>query len=484
MKIVVPEEIIGISAKLMSAGHVSFLVGGSLRDLLIGRAPKDWDVATDARPEEIQKIFPGSVYENEFGTVGVKTGSEDPTLALVEVTTFRKEEQCSDFRHPDSLEFAATIEEDLARRDFTINALALDAKGNIIDPYEGIADIKKKLIRAVGDPNIRFREDALRLMRAVRLASELGFTIEKDTAGAITRNSDLLGKIAAERVRDELIKLIMSGGAKEGMEVLEKLGLLRYVLSELREGINVGQNKHHVYTVWEHNLRALDYAARKNYSLEVRLASLLHDVGKPRVKQGDGPDSTFYAHEIVGAKMTSAMLNRLRFPKKVIDHVTHLVRHHLFYYNVGEVTEAGVRRFLNRVGPENLEDLFKVREADRIGSGVPKAFPYKLRHLEFMIEKVKRDPVSPKMLAIDGNDIMLALHIDPGPRVGWILGVLLEEVLDDPTRNVREKLEARARELSKLDGSKLAGLASSAREHKEEFESGVEEEMKKKYYVK
>lgn len=486
MELDIPKEIIDVSARLASAGHKSYLVGGSLRDLMLNRAPKDWDLATDAKPEEIQKIFSDSVYENNFGTVGVKTGSEDPALKVVEVTTFRMDSDYSDFRHPDKVEFAKTIEEDLARRDFTINAMALDAKGDMIDPYGGEADIKKKLIRAVGDPNVRFHEDALRLMRAVRLASELGFEIEPETAEAIRKNSNLLGKIAAERIRDELVKLIMSPGhgAKSGIEMLEKFGLLKYILPELREGIDVGQNKHHIYSVWEHNLRALDYSVGENYSFEVRLASLLHDVGKPRTKAGDGPDSTFYNHEIVGGKMVPEMLNRLHFSKKVIDHVTHLVRHHLFYYNVDEVTAAGVRRFLNRVGPENIDDLMKVREADRIGSGVPKAVPYKLRHLKFMIEKVKTDPVSPKMLAIDGTDIMDILGILPGPRIGWILSVLLEEVLDDPANNSREKLESRVKELSALSDENLSKLAETARDRKEEFESGAEEEMKKKYYVK
>ncbi len=485
MKFALPKQITEISARLVSAGYASYLVGGSLRDLLLGREPKDWDLATGAKPEEIQKLFPDSVYENNFGTVGVKTGSDDPRLAVVEVTTFRKEEKYSDFRHPDKVEFAKTIEEDLARRDFTINAMALDAKDGIMDPYGGQSDMKDKLIRAVGDPNTRFREDALRLLRAVRLASELGFKIEKSTAEAIEKNSSLLGKIAVERIRDELVRLIMSSGegAKSGIEAMEKFGLLGHVFPELREGINVGQNKHHIYTVWEHNLRALDYSARQGYSLEVRLASLLHDVGKPRVKQGEVPDSTFYAHEMVGAKMTFEMLNRLHFPKKTIDHVTHLVRHHLFYYNVGEVTAAGVRRFLNRAGPENIDDLMKVRKADRVGSGVPKAMPYKLRHLKFMIEKVKTDPISPKMLAVNGGDVMNLLSISPGPRVGWILSILLEEVLDDPARNSRDRLESRVRELGKMTDDELAELSASARERKEEFQSGADEEMKKKYYV-
>jgi len=489
MKFEIPKEVVDIVARLTEAGYSSYLVGGSVRDVLLKRIPKDWDITTAAKPDEIQKIFQDSVYENEFGTVGVKTRSDDPKLAVIEITTFREEENYSDFRHPDKVKFADDIEKDLARRDFTINALALSvAEGmadKIIDPYGGEADLNKKIIRAVGAPDKRFKEDALRLIRAVRFASELGFGIEEETKEAIKRNSALLGKIASERIRDELIKLIMSadGGAKRGIEALEELGLLQYVLPELREGIDVTQNKHHIYTVWEHNLRALDYSALHDASFEVRMASLLHDVGKPRVKVGDGPDSTFYNHEAVGAKMARAMLTRLHFSNKTIDHVTHLVRQHLFYYNVGEVTEAGVRRFLSRVGSENIDDLMRVRESDRVGSGVPKAVPYKLRHLKFMIEKVKTDPISPKMLAINGSDVMELLGITPGPRVGYIMSILLEEILDDPKMNFKDLLANHVRELNKSTDEELIKLAKRAKEKKDESQEGIEKDMKKKYHV-
>ena len=275
----------------------------------------------------------------------------------------------------------------------------------------------------------------------------------------------------------------MTSRAAEGIEALKDTGLLEYVLSELSEGIGCSQNKHHIYSVFDHNIRALRYATEKNYALEIRLASLLHDVGKPRTKRGEGRDATFHGHEIVGARMTAKILDRLHFSKDIIEHVTHLVRFHLFYYNVGEVSEAGVRRFLNRVGAEYVDDLIKVREADRIGSGVPKAIPYKLRHLLFMIEKVKRDPIHPKMLAMRGDDIMKTLGIEPGPKIGAILAVLLEEVLDDPSRNTKEHLTKRTKELDTLDEKKLRGMAEKARSTQEEFESGVEKEMKKKFYV-
>ncbi|MFH0712555.1 MAG: HD domain-containing protein [Candidatus Jorgensenbacteria bacterium] len=484
MRFNIPEEVKNVAGKLTGAGYEAYLVGGCVRDLVLGRKPKDWDIATDATPEEIQGAFPESVYENEFGTVGVKTDSADERLKVVEVTTFRIEGRYTDKRHPDEIKFAKTVEEDLSRRDFTVNAMALSLNGEIIDPYGGEKDLKGKTIRTVGNPKDRFGEDALRLMRAVRFASELGFKIEKETTGSIKAHAGLLEMIAKERIRDELVKIIMSDRAAEGVIALEDFNLLKYVIPELREGIGCGQNKHHIYTVFEHNVRALNYTAEKNYPFHIRMAALLHDVGKTRTKRGEGSDSTFYNHEMVGAKMAVRILSRLHFSRDFTERVAHLVRSHLFYYNVGEVTEGGVRRFLRRVGPENVDDLIKVREADRIGSGVPKAIPYKIRHLLFMIDKVKLDPISPKMLALDGNEVMKLLKIPPGPRVGKILAVLLEEVLDSPEKNTDEYLKTRVRELGKFDDEALGGLFEKARERKEEFESGVEREIKKKHYIK
>jgi len=484
----IPREIENIAEKLQKANFQAFLVGGCVRDLIIEREPKDWDIATNAKPDEIQKIFSDSVYENKFGTVGIKTGSKKPTLEIVEVTTYRLEGKYTDKRHPDEIRSAKTIEEDLSRRDFTINALALSIaegeKSKIIDPFAGQQDIENRIIRTVGEPEERFSEDALRLMRAVRFAVELDFNIEEKTAEAIKKQAGLLEIIAKERVRDELEKIIMIASAARGIELLEKSGLLKYIMPELREGVGVGQNKHHIYTVFEHSLRSLDYAAKNNYSLEIRLAALFHDIGKPKTKKGEGPDSTFYNHEMVSAKMTARILDRLHFPKNLIEKVVHLVRYHLFYYNVGEVTEAGVRRFLQRVGPENVDDFIKLRQADRIGSGVPKAVPYKIRHLLFMIEKVKADPISAKMLKVSGKDVMEILNVLPGPRVGQILNILLDEIIENPEKNAPENLELRIKDLGKLSDAELEKLAKISREKKEEFESGIEAEMKKKYYVK
>ena len=509
-KINIPKEIIDIIGKLSKANFQAYLVGGCVRDLLlalnevegIGREPNDWDITTNAKPEEIQKIFaafagataakPATVYENEFGTVAVKTSSADERLKIVEITTFRLEGKYTDKRHPDEIKFAQTIEEDLARRDFTVNSIAIELTNyklqttnyKLVDPFNGQDDIKNKIIRAVGNPEERFSEDALRLMRAVRFATELDFSIEEKTGEAVKKQAGLLEMIAKERIRDEFIKILMAEKAAMGIQMLEDFGLLRYIAPELRDGIGVGQNKHHIYSVWEHNLRALDYAAKKKYSLGIRLAALLHDIGKPATKAGEGSDCTFYNHEIVSAKIAVRILNRLHFPKDLAEKIIHLVRYHLFYYNVGEVSEAGVRRFLARVGPENVGDFIKIREADRIGSGVPKAVPYKLRHLLFMIEKVKQDPISPKMLKVNGEDVMKILDIQPGQRIGWILSILLDEVIDEPEKNNKKDLEFRIKNLGKLSDAELEKLSQSSRKKKEEFESGIEAEMKRKYYVK
>lgn len=265
--------------------------------------------------------------------------------------------------------------------------------------------------------------------------------------------------------------------------MLEDLGLLKHIIPELREGIGCSQNLHHIYSVWEHNVRALDYAASREYPLEIRLGALLHDVGKPKTKRGEGKYSTFYGHEVVGARMAKSIMERLCFSREVIERVVHLVRYHLFYYNVGEVSEAGVRRFLARVGVENIDDLIKIREADRIGSGVPKAKPYKIRHLLFMIDKVRRDPISPRMLKVNGEDVMKILDIPPSPKVGWVLSALMDEVLEEPKRNTIKDLGLRIKKLGRLTDEKLRELAKRGEEKIEEEERGIEGEMKRKHHV-
>ncbi len=479
----IPKEVQMVVQELEKNNFEAFVVGGCVRDLLRGEEPEDWDVATNAKPEEIQKVFPKNFYENKFFTVTVQTQSPDPKLKEIEITTYRSDVSYTDRRHPEEVRYAKTIQEDLSRRDFTVNALALKLSGEVIDPFEGQKDVKAKCIRAVGVAAERFKEDALRMMRAVRFFSTLEFAIEKETREAIQKNAVLLKEVSEERIRDELIKIINSKRAMEGVEELRETKLLTFIIPELEEGYGVGQNKHHIYTVWEHNLLALKYAAEQKWNFDVRMASLLHDVAKPRVKVGEGKDSTFYNHEMVGGSMTAKILTRLKFPAKQVEKISKLVRNHLFYYNVGEVTDSSVRRLVVKVGPEYVEELLQVRMADRIGSGVPKAEPYKLRHLRYAIEKVSQDPISAKMLKAGGSDVVKTLGIEPGPRVGWILGVLLGEVLENPKKNDKELLKERIQKLGKLADSALSELAKKAKKEREVVETKRDEMTKAKYWI-
>jgi len=321
------------------------------------------------------------------------------------------------------------------------------------------------------------------MMRAVRFAATLGFSIEKETKEAIKKNSPWLQAISKERVRDELIKIIMAETAAKGVDLLRELGLLKYIIPELEEGYGVSQNKHHIYECYDHSLRSLDYAARQNFNKEVRLAALFHDIAKPRTKRGEGRDATFYGHEVVGARMTAQIMTRLKFSKKEIEKVVKLVRYHLFYYNVAEVGEASVRRLVRQVGPENMEELLQVRMADRIGSGVPKAEPYKLRHLKYIIEKVSQDPISAKMLKVSGEDVMKMLKIKPGPEIGQVLDILLSYVLADPKKNKKDLLEKEIKRLGRLKETELKKLAEKAAEERGKVEMKRDEMTKKKYWV-
>ena len=482
MSYTIPQSILTIINDLRKVDFEAYLVGGCVRDLLMDRTPKDWDLTTNAHPEEIQKIFPDSFYENTFGTVGVKLKKETPSFdedSVVEITTYRTESGYSDSRRPDEIHFAKTLKEDLTRRDFTMNAIAMDHDQTLIDPFGGQKDIKEKIIRAVGDPQERFNEDALRMMRAIRFSSELNFIIEEQTLHAIQTHAQKLQNIAQERIRIELERILLSNNPAEGVQMLEDSGLLQYIIPELREGINVTQNLHHIYTVWEHNIKALQTCPSKK--LSVRLAALLHDVGKPRTKRGDGKHATFYNHDHVGARMTQKILSRLTFPKTIVDHATLLVDQHLFYYNVDEVTETAVRRIIARVGKENIKDLIDVRIGDRLGSGVPKAKPYRLRHFEFMVEKVSSDPISVKELKINGHDLIKEVSIQPGPKIGALLNVLLGEVIEDASKNTRKSLLKRARILKDED---IKDLCRIAQKRIEEQRNEEEENMKKKYWVK
>ncbi len=487
MQTIEKTEIKQVTEALLKAGFEACLVGGCVRDILRGKEPKDWDITTNATPADIQKIFPDSVYENNFGTVGVKTESSDPKLKIIEITTYRLEGKYTDKRHPDEVRFANTIEEDLSRRDFTVNAMALrinlEKPFELIDPFGGIQDLGRKIIKAVGNPEQRFEEDALRMMRAVRFMAQLGFEIEGETENAIKKHAGLLEFISRERIRDEFSKTLMADDAAGGIDKLRELGLLKYVVPELMEGVGVSQNQHHVFTVFEHNLKSLEYTAKKNFSLEIRLAALLHDVGKPKSKRGNGPDATFYGHQVIGARMAAQILDRLKFSKEITEKVVGLIREHMFVYDPETVTDAGARRLLRRVGSENMDDLFSLREADRIGSGVPKAQPYRLRHLKFRIEKVSNDPISAKMLQLDGNDLMKETGLVPSPKIGYILAILLEEVLDDPAINKKEILLDRAKQMLVLKEEQLREMAKFAKKSANEAQTKIEEDIKKKYFV-
>jgi len=507
----IPTQVSDVLKNLEENNFEAFIVGGCVRDLLLGEIriesgttrgelvePKDWDVTTNAKPEEVQKIFStfagatadreATFYENNFGTVGIKipkfmsNGDEKREYDVVEVTTYRIESKYSDKRHPDEVKFAKTLEEDLSRRDFTVNALALkinEGETELMDFFGGEKDLKDKKIRAVGKADDRFNEDALRMMRAVRFNSQLDFDIEKETFEAIKNNSKNLKFISQERIKDELTKIILSDNPAEGLELLHGTGLLSYIIPELEKGYGVKQNRHHIYTIFKHCILSLKYCPSEK--LEVRLASLLHDIAKPQTKRGEGEFATFYNHDHVGARVAEKILKRLRFSNEVIEKVRLLVDNHMFYYHPDEVTESSVRRLIQKVGLENMKDLMDLRIADRLGSGTPKAKPYKLRHLEYVIDKVSSDAVSVKMLKVSGNDLMKDLKMKPGPKIGAILDVLLSEVIEDATKNNQDFLLQKAKE---LDGEDLEKLRKMAKRKIEERKEEEDQEIKKKHWVK
>lgn len=489
----IPKEVLESLETLEKAGFNAYLVGGCVRDLFRKAIhsepvePKDWDITTNAAPEDIQKIFANTFYENDFGTVGVVTGSENLALKTIEITPYRSEAKYSDKRHPDKVEWAKTLEEDLGRRDFTINAMALRFHSGqapkIIDLFDGQNDLKNKFIKAVGNPEERFNEDALRIMRAIRFSAELNFGIEAETEKALAKKKGLLEMISKERIRDELVKILSSEHPDKGLEKMRETGILRYVLPELEEGYGVTQNKHHIYTVWEHNIRALMHAIRKNWPLEIRLASLLHDIGKPRAKAGEGPNSTFYSHEIIGAKMAARVLERLNFPKKFSEKVLKLVRWHLFFSDTAKITLSAVRRVIRNVGPENIWDLMKIRFTDRVGMGRPKEEPFRLRKYEAMVEQCLRDPISVSMLKINGNDIMKIANIGEGPKIGYIQHALLEQILDDPSLNTPEWLSENTKRLASLSDEELKKFGEAGKEKRAGLEESEIEKIMEKYRV-
>lgn len=478
MEYKVPAEVSKVSTGLRKAGYEAYLVGGCVRDLIIGREPKDWDVTTNATPEQIQAVFPDSFYENDFGTVGVKTGSDFPALAIVEVTPYRTESAYTDKRRPDAVTFGASLLEDLARRDFTINAIALDeSKGQIVDPYEGQKDIKDKLIRAVGTASERFNEDALRMLRAVRQVAELGFGIDGYTAKAISDNAEHLKHVSRERIKDELVRILSSKEPMNALVLAQQLGILVHIAPDLVRGIGVEQNQAHSYDVFGHLMRTMQHAADKEFDFDVTLAGLFHDISKPETRRWseEKKDWTFHGHEVVGSRVTKKALEDLKFSRETIEKVVKLVRWHMFFSDPDQITLSAVRRMITNVGEENIWDLLNLRICDRIGTGRPKEQPFRFRKYKAMVEQALRDPISVKMLKTDGEHLMELFHEKPGPKLGYTLNALLEEVLDDSERNTPDYLDKRAGELLAMPEAELKALGEAG---KARMEAAEEEEVK------
>lgn len=442
----IPPDVVALCRRLRDAGHEAHLVGGGVRDMLLGRPPADFDVATDARPEVVMTLF-GHAFAIptglKHGTVTVLT---DATPARpVEVTTFRGEGEYLDGRRPSSVTYVDSLRDDLARRDFTMNAVAYDPLGDrLTDPFDGQVDLDRRLVKAVGDPLARFREDGLRPMRAVRQAAQLGFEVDPATLAAIPESLDVVRKVSAERVRDELLKLLGAPRPSHGIELMRTTGLLAEVLPELLEGVGCVQNRFHKHDVYGHTLASVD-ATRGDPV--VRLGALLHDVGKPRARQpreGAPGEYSFFKHEYVGAEMADAICRRLKLPNADRERVVAIVTHHMFFYSP-EWTDGTVRRFVKRVGgPEVLRALFALRAGDVAGRGFAEDPEAELGELRRRIAAVADSDAALRVtdLAIDGKDVMRVLGIPPGRRVGTILERLLERVIDDPTLNERTRLEA------------------------------------------
>lgn len=482
----VPEEISTVTKGLRDAGFEAYLVGGCVRDLIIGREPKDWDVTTNATPEQIQTVFPDSFYENDYGTVGVKTGSEDSKLTIAEVTPYRTESEYSDKRRPDKVEFGTSLLEDLARRDFTINAIALeDSQGHLIDPYSGQKDIKDRLVRAVGNASDRFNEDALRMLRAVRLVAELDFGIDGDTAKAISENSEHLSHVSRERVRDEFIRILNSSQPMGALVLAQQLGILKLVAPDLIRGIGIEQNQAHSYDVFGHLMRTMQHAADKDWNFDIRLSALFHDVSKPETRRWseEKKDWTFHGHEVVGSRVTRKALEELRFSREIVEKVTKLVRWHMFFSDPDQITLSAVRRMIKNVGEENIWDLLNLRICDRIGTGRPKEQPFRFRKYKAMVDQALRDPISVSMLKTGGEHIMEQFHVNPGPKIGWTLNALLEEILDNSEKNTMEYLDKRTEELLTLPEDELKKLGEAGKERREAAEDEEIKHIMEKHHV-
>ncbi len=504
----IPPFVSHVTQTLQNAGFEAYLVGGCVRDLLMSKEPKDWDLTTNAHPEQIQEVFKDlkTVCENNFGTVTVlnmtpvshENVTPDDAEAVpgkrqipdqdntVQVTTYRSEAGYSDNRRPDSVSYETKLEKDLERRDFTMNAIAYDPIKDVIkDSFEGIKDIKDKIVRCVLDPEIRFSEDALRIMRAIRFSTTLGFVIESETFDAILKKADSIQNISAERIRDEFMKIIDSDAPAVGIDMMQKAGILKHIIPELEEGIGCDQKGAHIYDVYQHLLHALQHSADKGFSRAIRLSALFHDIGKPATRRYDAKKDkyTFFGHEVVGARMTKKILERLKVPRETVNIVVSMVRNHMFFSDTEQITLSAVRRIIQKVGPEHIWELMQVRESDRVGMKKAEA-PYRLRKYHAMIEEALRDPISVSQLAIDGAYLINELKMKPGPRMGWILHALLEEVLEDPSLNTIEALTERVKDLDELEDKDLKVLGKKGKEKKETLDQEEVKKLRTKHNVK
>lgn len=516
----ISREAIFILQTLSAAGFDAFIVGGAVRDLLLlekenpnGTLKTDYDFATNATPEEVQALFPESFYENEFGTVVItlkevaaqggfeitedshltsddasktinlkdaskihtslsessKESSSDNVInhePNFEITTYRSKELYSNFRRPDSLQWGASIEEDLTRRDFTINALALqltkvlpyssafhvleESEYKLIDFHKGLEDLEAHLIKTVGNAHTRFQEDALRMLRAIRFSVQLNFTIEDQTFSALSENASLLAHISWERIRDEFLKMLASKYPAEAIELLDQTGLLHFILPELENAKGVQQGGHHTTDVWTHSLDALRSCPSSDPI--VRLATLLHDIAKPETYEEQNNTITFYNHEIIGARTAKKIADRLRLSKKDQERIFLLVRYHMFHYQPKN-TDAAIRRFMRKVGLQNINDILDLREGDRLGSGARQT-SWRLEEMKQRMIAQLHQPFDVTDLAIDGTDIMNECKLEPGRIIGEVLAYLFEQVLDNPDLNTKD-------ELLKLTKNYLADQASS-----------------------
>jgi len=460
----IPKKAQTIIDTLKTAGFEAYAVGGSVRDMLIGRNTKGWDFTTSATPEEILALFPDSFYDNQFGTVGIKirkthethearetvqanqaSPKDDQAIDdIYEVTTYRSEKGYTDRRHPDTVIWGKTIEEDLARRDFTVNAIATDGN-TIIDLYGGKKDIEDKIIRTVGNSKERFAEDALRMMRAVRLAAELGFTIDEATLAGIKANAGLLTHISMERIRDELLRILAAQFASDAILVLKSAGLLTLILPEFDAAFATAQKspkRHHIYDVGTHSVMALRYCPSDDPI--IRLATLLHDIGKPKTFHKDDTGLiTFYNHEVAGTRLVHRIVERLRLSKKQADLVLTLVRWHQFSVDERQ-TDAALRRFIRRVGRDNLDAILALRIGDRLGGGARES-SWRLELYKKRLIEVQKQPFTVHDLKVNGHDVMTGLGVKPGPVIGKILNQLFEEAEAGTLANERGALLARMR---------------------------------------